>query len=58
LFTLNLYQIPQGTGSGFVWDTKGNIITNFSRYSECRCSPGDLRGSIQLEGAGRRRCCR
>jgi len=29
LFTLNLYQIPQGTGSGFVWDTTGNIITNF-----------------------------
>ena len=29
LFTLNLYQIPQGTGSGFVWDTRGNIITNF-----------------------------
>ena len=29
LFTLNLYQIPQGTGSGFVWDTNGNIITNF-----------------------------
>jgi len=29
MFTLNLYQIPQGTGSGFVWDTTGNIITNF-----------------------------
>jgi S1-C subfamily serine protease len=29
LFTLNLYQIPEGTGSGFVWDHKGNIITNF-----------------------------
>jgi S1-C subfamily serine protease len=29
MFTLNLYQIPQGTGSGFVWDTSGNIITNF-----------------------------
>ena len=29
LFSLNLYQIPQGTGSGFVWDTTGNIITNF-----------------------------
>jgi S1-C subfamily serine protease len=28
-FTLNLYQIPQGTGSGFVWDGTGNIITNF-----------------------------
>ena len=29
LFTLNLTQIPQGTGSGFVWDTNGNVITNF-----------------------------
>jgi len=29
LFTLNQYQIPQGTGSGFVWDTNGNVITNF-----------------------------
>ncbi len=29
LFTLNLYQIPEGTGSGFVWDTNGNVITNF-----------------------------
>lgn len=28
-FTLNLYQIPQGTGSGFVWDNSGNVITNF-----------------------------
>jgi S1-C subfamily serine protease len=28
-FSLNLYQIPEGTGSGFVWDTNGNIITNF-----------------------------
>ncbi len=29
LFTLNLYQIPEGTGSGFIWDNTGNIITNF-----------------------------
>lgn len=29
LFTLNLYQIPEGTGSGFIWDHSGNIITNF-----------------------------
>jgi len=28
-FTLNLLQIPRGTGSGFVWDSNGNIITNF-----------------------------
>jgi S1-C subfamily serine protease len=29
LFSLNLYRIPEGTGSGFVWDASGNIITNF-----------------------------
>src|ERR1043166_1046267 len=23
--TLNLYQIPQGTGSGFVWDKNGDV---------------------------------
>ncbi len=28
-FTLNLLQIPEGTGSGFVWDDAGNIVTNF-----------------------------
>jgi S1-C subfamily serine protease len=29
LFTLKPYQIPEGTGSGFIWDTTGNLITNF-----------------------------
>ena len=29
VYSLNQYQIPQGSGSGFVWDTTGNIITNF-----------------------------
>lgn len=27
-FTLNTLEIPQGAGSGFVWDTEGHIITN------------------------------
>jgi S1-C subfamily serine protease len=29
LFTLNLYEIPKGTGSGFIWDQEGRIVTNF-----------------------------
>lgn len=29
LFTFNIYEIPQGTGSGFVWDDAGHIVTNF-----------------------------
>ncbi len=28
-FTRNVTEIPRGTGSGFVWDLKGHIVTNF-----------------------------
>ena len=28
-FDLNVYEIPRGTGSGFVWDDEGRIVTNF-----------------------------
>ena len=29
LWTRNVHSIPRGTGSGFVWDEQGHIITNF-----------------------------
>jgi|CXWL01.1.fsa_nt_gi S1-C subfamily serine protease len=29
VFTLNLEQIPAGTGSGFVWDARGHVVTNY-----------------------------
>lgn len=28
-FTLNPQEIPQGSGSGFVWDKRGYVVTNF-----------------------------
>ncbi|MEM7350595.1 MAG: trypsin-like peptidase domain-containing protein [Acidobacteriota bacterium] len=28
-FSLNIFEIPQGTGSGFVWDDEGHIVTNY-----------------------------
>jgi len=28
-FTLNIYEMPAGTGTGFVWDASGIIVTNF-----------------------------
>ncbi|MCC6810473.1 MAG: trypsin-like peptidase domain-containing protein [Deltaproteobacteria bacterium] len=28
-FSFDLMEIPQGTGSGFVWDTAGHIVTNY-----------------------------
>lgn len=28
-FSLNVQRVPHGTGSGFVWDEKGRIVTNY-----------------------------
>ena len=28
-FSLNVEQVPRGTGTGFVWDERGHIVTNF-----------------------------
>lgn len=28
-FTRNINQIPQGTGSGFIWDQAGHVVTNY-----------------------------
>lgn len=28
-WSLNLFEVPQGSGSGFVWNKEGHIITNF-----------------------------
>jgi len=28
-FSLSVEEVPQGTGSGFMWDDKGNVVTNF-----------------------------
>jgi S1-C subfamily serine protease len=28
-FSLNVLQVPRGTGTGFLWDERGHIVTNF-----------------------------
>ena len=28
-FTLDVSEVPRGTGSGFLWDDQGNVVTNF-----------------------------
>lgn len=33
-FSFDVFQIPQGTGSGFVWDADGHIVTNFHVIQE------------------------
>jgi S1-C subfamily serine protease len=29
LWTRNVFEVPQGTGSGFLWDGEGHVVTNF-----------------------------
>ncbi|WP_448872897.1 S1C family serine protease [Desulfobulbus propionicus] len=33
-FSLNVYEIPQGTGSGFIWDKQGRVVTNYHVISD------------------------
>ncbi|PIE72060.1 MAG: 2-alkenal reductase, partial [Deltaproteobacteria bacterium] len=33
-FSLNAVAIPQGTGSGFIWDDEGRIVTNYHVISD------------------------
>ncbi len=34
LFSLNAVEIPQGTGSGFIWDKQGRVVTNYHVISD------------------------
>ena len=29
LFSMNVMEVPQGSGSGFIWDSAGHIVTNY-----------------------------
>lgn len=29
LWTRNLMEVPRGTGSGFIWDARGHVVTNY-----------------------------
>lgn len=30
-YTMNMLEIPQGAGSGFVWDDKGHVVSHATR---------------------------
>src|SRR6185295_6109164 len=37
-FSMNTQQVPRGTGTGFVWDDKGHIVTNFHVIQEANAA--------------------
>jgi len=54
-WTRNVFSIPQGTGSGFIWDEQGHVVTNYhvvANASEARVRLSDGRdNSAGLVGA-------
>ncbi|KAL2943218.1 Protease Do-like 1 chloroplastic [Bienertia sinuspersici] len=39
-FTLDIFEVPQGSGSGFIWDAQGHVVTNYHVIrgaSDLRC---------------------
>ncbi len=54
-FTLDVTEIPLGSGSGFIWDNKGHIVTNYHviananslsvKFSDQSTYPADIVGS-------------
>ncbi len=44
IFSLDFFEVPRGTGSGFIWDTNGHVITNYhvvSRSNKIRVTLWD-----------------
>lgn len=37
-FNLDIFQIPQGVGSGLVWDASGHVVTNFHVIQEAQAA--------------------
>jgi len=55
LFSFNVFEIPQGTGSGFIWDESGHVVTNFHVIYEAQDVQVTLfdRTVLKAEVAGR-----
>lgn len=50
-FSLNVTEIPQGSGSGFIWDQDGHIITNFHVIQNASAAKVTLADHSEWEAA-------
>ncbi len=48
-FSQRVYEVPQGTGTGFIWDRKGHVITNYHVIHEASEVQVTLRDGTSLE---------
>ena len=49
VFSYELYEVPRGIGSGFLWDKQGHIVSNFHVVYEASTLRVTLRGGTQYE---------
>jgi len=50
-FSLNLFEIPQGSGSGFIWDQEGHVITNFHVIQDALRGGGSAKVTLADQSA-------
>jgi S1-C subfamily serine protease len=48
---LNLFEIPQGSGSGFIWDQEGHVITNFHVIQDALRGGGSAKVTLADQSA-------
>lgn len=53
-YTMDIQKIPAGTGSGFIWDRKGHVVTN---YHVIRCVQERQGGAGAAHGRDNRSQC-
>jgi S1-C subfamily serine protease len=55
-WTRNVFEVPAGSGSGFVWDDRGHVVTNFHVVQDSdsqRVMLGDVEYQARTVGAAR-----
>ncbi|MCB9735312.1 MAG: trypsin-like peptidase domain-containing protein [Deltaproteobacteria bacterium] len=50
-YSLYVHRVPQGTGSGFVWDADGHVVTNFHVIAEAQEAVVTLSGGQQYQAS-------
>ena len=56
-WTRNVFEVPQGTGSGFVWDEQGHVVTNYhvvQGADKAEVALGEEAYEAELRGRGSR----
>jgi S1-C subfamily serine protease len=49
-FTMDVTEIPRGTGSGFVWDEQGHIVTNYHVVADAQTARVTLADGTTYDG--------